>query len=494
MLKPLRGVGCRGFQSGVRRTVVLTLFAAATAGSCVMNPATGQNQLMLVSESQEIEMGRQYDEQVVASIGLYPDSAWQRYIQQLGTQIAAEGERPQLPWTFRVVDDPVVNAFALPGGFIYVTRGLLAHVSSEAELASVVGHEIGHVTARHTVSQMSSQQLAGLGLAIGSIVSSEFERYAGLANSALGVLFLKYSRDDESEADALGLRYMRGANFDPRAMPEVFALLERVSEAQGGGRLPEWLASHPNPANRRAAITEQIAALPQDFSETVVHRDEYLRRLDNQVFGNNPREGYFKGDHFLHPDMRFQITFPEGWATVNGKQAVVAVSGGKDAVVELALAEGASAAVAAGAFLEQEGITGGATSSASLHGLPSVGAPFTALTESGELGGSVLFVEHGRAVFRLLAYAPMERWSNNKAVAQRTLESFQPLTDPRALEVQPQRLDIVVLEGRTTIDALAGSRPSPVSASVLALINNVERSTPLESVRLIKWVVGQPLP
>jgi predicted Zn-dependent protease len=495
MLNPLRGLGRVVAPLRARRKVALTLVFACTAASCVMNPATGQNQLMLVSESQEIEMGRQYDQQVVASIGLYPDSAWQRYIQQLGSQIAAEGERPQLPWTFRVVDDPAVNAFALPGGFIYVTRGLLAHMNSEAELASVVGHEIGHVTARHTVSQMSSQQLAGLGLAIGSIVSSEFERYAGLANTALGVLFLKYSRDDESEADDLGLRYMRRANFDPRAMPEVFVLLERVSESQGGGgRLPEWLATHPNPENRRADIAEQIAALPQDFSGTVVNRDAYLRRLDNQVFGNNPREGYFKGTQFLHPDMRFHITFPEGWATVNGKQAVVAVSGGKDAVVELALAEGASADAAARAFLGQEGITSGSASNATVHGLPAVGAEFAAATESGELAGSVLFVEHGNAVFRLLGYAPRERWPSNKAAAERALASFQALTDPRALAVQPQRLDIVVLDGRTTIEALTGSRATPVSAEVLALINHVERATPLESGRLIKWVTGHALP
>jgi predicted Zn-dependent protease len=179
---------------------------------------------------------------------------------------------------------------------------------------------------------------------------------------------------------------------------------------------------------------------------------------------------------------------------VNGKQAVVAVSGGKDAVVELALAEGASADAAARAFLGQEGITSGSASNATVHGLPAVGAEFAAATESGELAGSVLFVEHGRAVFRLLGYAPRERWPSNKAAAEHALASFQALTDPRALAVQPQRLDIVVLDGRTTIEALTRSRATPVSADVLTLLNHVERSTPLESGRLIKWVAGQPLP
>src|SRR3989442_524033 len=173
------------------------LLVSAVALGCAVNPATGSRQLMLVSESQEISMGREYDEEVVASIGLYPTS-----------------ERPNLPWSFRVVDDPVVNAFALPGGFIYVTRGILAYLNSEAELAGVVGHEIGHVTARHSASQMTKQQLAQVGLVVGSIASSEFGRYAGLASQALGVLFLKYSRDNERQADDLGLRYMLRVNCD----------------------------------------------------------------------------------------------------------------------------------------------------------------------------------------------------------------------------------------------------------------------------------------
>lgn len=475
----------------VRVRGTLALLAGLAVGGCATNPATGRSQIMLISEAQEIEMGREYDPQIVASVGLYPDSAWQRYVRQVGTQLAATGERPDLPWTFRVVDDPAINAFAVPGGFIYVTRGLLAHLDSEAQLASVLGHEIGHVTARHTVSRMSSQQLAGLGLAIGSIVSSDVGRYAGLANSALGILFLKYSRDDERQADDLGLRYLRRTSWDVREMPDVFRMLERVSTAQGGGRLPEWLATHPSPENRLENIAGQIAAQPQTTAGTLVNRAAYLRRLDGQLFGDNPREGYFNGGRFYHPDMRFWLAFPEGWATHNGKQAVVAVSPGKDAVVELSLAQGTSAEAAARAFLAQQGITGGTTSRASLHGLPAASASFGAATEGGTLRGTVVFVEHGRAVFGLIGYAPEARWSTHQAAVERALRSFQPLTDATALNVQPHRLDIITLDRRTTIAVLARQRPSPASAETLALINQVEVETPLEAGRLIKWVVGQ---
>src|SRR6266480_2804604 len=302
------------------RLTRLTVLAGLGALACAVNPATGSRQLMLISESQEIAMGRDYDQEVTASIGLYPDTALQRWIQQFGARLAATSERPNLPWSFRVVDDPVVNAFALPGGYIYVTRGILAHLNSEAELAGVVGHEIGHVTARHSVSQMSKQQLAQIGLAVGTIASPEFERFAGLASAGLGVLFLKYSRNAERQADDLGLRYMRRVSYDPREMPHVFEMLTRVSQAQGGGRVPEWLATHPDPENRRGRIEQEIAGLPQNISGVAVNRDSYLQRLDGLVFGNNPRDGYFKENQFFHPELRFRMTFPQGWTTSNAKQ------------------------------------------------------------------------------------------------------------------------------------------------------------------------------
>src|SRR2546421_290527 len=363
----------------------LTVLAALGAAGCAVNPATGARQLMLISASQEIAMGRDYDQQVAASIGLYADTAWQRWIQQFGARLAASSERPNLPWTFHVVDDPVVNAFALPGGYIYVTRGILAHLNSEAELGGVVG-------------------------------------------------------------DDLGLRYMRRANYDPREMPHVFEMLTRVSQAQGGGRVPEWLATHPNPENRRGRIEQEIAALRQDFSGAAVNRDTYLRRLDGLVFGNNPREGYFKENQFFHPDLRFRVTFPEGWTTNNGKQAVIAVSPQQDAMVEVSGAKEPTADAAARAFLAQQGLTNGYPGRTSVGGLPAVTAGVAAATDHGTLSGTVLFAEHGGAVYRLVGYATDARWPAVQVTVERALQSFARLTDPAALAVQPQRGGIVRID------------------------------------------------
>jgi predicted Zn-dependent protease len=470
---------------------LVALVAGLTASGCAVNPATGNNQLMLISEAQEIEMGRQADVAVAQTIGLYADPVWQRYIQQFGARLAATSERPNLPWTFRVVDDPAVNAFAVPGGFVYVTRGLLAHLTNEAELASVVGHEIGHVTARHTIAAMSKQQIIGLGLALGSLASSQVAKYAGTANQALGILYLKFSRDDESQADQLGLRYMRRADFDPRQMPEVFRMLDRLSTAEGGARLPTWLETHPSPANRVAAITQQIAALPQDFSGTSVNRDSYERLLDGLVFGLNPRQGFFTGSQFSHPDLRFRVTFPDGWTTNNGAQAVVAVSPQGDAAIELAPTPEANADAAARAFLAQQGITSGSPARVTLGGgLSGVSTPFAATTDGGTLRGTALFVDYGGAVYGIVGYAPEARWSSYQATAERAQRSFQPLTDPAALNVQPHHVDIVTMVRSTTIAQLVQERSSPVGAATLALINQVELQTPFASGRLVKWVIG----
>src|SRR6266513_288832 len=376
---------------------------ALLAAGCARNPATGANELMLVSESQEIQMGQQADSQVIQSIGLYPDPALQSYIGDLGKKLAANSERPSLPWTFRVVDDPAVNAFAIPGGFVYVTRGLLTHVTNEAQLATVMGHEIGHVTARHTAHQISREQVASLGLAVGSIASSQVAKYAGVASQALGVLFLKFSRDNENQADELGVRYSSRAKYDSRQMVDVMQMLDRI-EAQSSGRLPEWLATHPNPGNRVEHINAVIARMQTDFAGATVNRDAFQRRLDGIVFSANPRDGFFKGTEFFHPDLRFRIAFPNGWRTANAKAAVSAQSPQQDAVIELTLVQASNADQAARSFLASEGVQAGTVTAGSINWLTAAQAPFAASTQSGTLRGTAAFIEYSRSVYRVLAY------------------------------------------------------------------------------------------
>jgi len=460
--------------------------------ACATNPVTGKRQLALISEAQEIQMGREADKDVVASIGLYPDESLQRYIQDFCVQIAATTERPNLPWTFRVVDDAAVNAFAIPGGFIYVTRGIMAHLNSEAELAAILGHEIGHVTARHSVSQMSKQQLAQVGFAAGMILSPEFAQYGNLAEAAMGLMFMKFSRSDESQSDSLGMKYMMAGGYDPRKMVDVFTMLDGLSQQSAEGRLPQWMSTHPDPENRQAWASKTVAGLDRDLSRLAVNRPEYMRRLDGMMFGENPREGFFQNASFRHPDMAFRMDFPQGWKTSNQKQSVGAMSPNEDAIVMLALAPAPTAQQAAQKFFSQQGVESGETSRRDIGGFPAVMSTFRVQTEGGYLRGLVAWIDYRDRVFQILGYTPESRWNQYSNVFGASITSFSRETDRTVLNVQPSRLRIVDLNRRSTLETLLRDYPSTVSPQTVGLINNLHGAETLAAGDQFKRVLGGP--
>jgi predicted Zn-dependent protease len=357
---------------------------------------------------------------------------------------------------------------------------------------AVLGHEIGHVTGRHSASQMSKQQLAMGGLIVGMVVRPDLQRFGGLAQQGLGVLFLKFGRDDENEADELGLRYMTREDYDPREMIEVFGVLDRVTSAAGAGRMPEWLSTHPDPGNRQTHIQELIRTTTA--AGTLVNRDAYLRRLDGMVFGENPREGFFKGTAFYHPDLRFQLAFPRGFKTQNQRQAVAGLSEAQDAMIALTLAAGASPEDAARRFLSQEGLQLGRSGRDTIGGLPAYVAYFDAATEQGVLRGQVGFVAYDGKTYRILAYTPADRFASYQNAFDAAIRSFAPLREARYLDVQPKRIDLVKLERDMALPDFARAYPSTVEADTIGLINGVDANRPLPGGELAKRVVGGRLP
>ena len=463
---------------------------ALSVSSCSVNPATGKQQINLIPESQEIAMGQEADQQIVAQMGLYPDDEVQEYVHRLGTELAAKSERPHLPWTFRVLDDPTVNAFALPGGYIYVTRGIMTHLNSEAELVSVLGHEIGHVTARHGVNQMSKQQLLGIGLGVGSILSPELAAVSDLASAGLGLLFLKYSRDDEKQADELGLRYSIRGGWDPREGPDVFTVLQRVSEGSGSGRIPAYLSTHPDPGLRRDRLRDLVAATGQDFEGTRVNRPGYLNYLDGMVFGNNPREGYFEEGLFLHPDLAFKLQFPGEWQTVNQKTLVAGISPNEDAIVRLTLSQKEDPVAAAQEFANQEGVESGRVRRQRVNGNQAATVEFAADTQQGRLRGVAGYIRYDGRTYELLGYTPDEKWNSYSRTFGGFIGSFARLTDRKALNVQPARVEIVNLTKSLPIDAFNSRYPSTIPIDTLALINHVEAGQSLPGGAGAKRVTG----
>jgi predicted Zn-dependent protease len=473
-------------------SLVMAAGLALVPSGCARNPVTGKSELALVSESQEIQMGQESAQQVAQSIGYYDDPKVQAYVSGIGMKMAKASERPNLPWEFHVVNDASVNAFALPGGFIFVTRGLMTSINDEAELATVLGHEIGHVTNRHSVQQISKAQVAQLGLGLGSILSSDVARVAGLASQGLSVLFLKYSRDAENQADLAGFRYALGQNYDVREMSNVFQTLDRISNASGGGgRLPEWLATHPNPGTRIENTQARLDTLSRKLDNATVNREGYLQHIANMPYGEDPRQGFFENGTFYHPDLRFQISFPQGWKTQNGADAVVAGSPEQDAIIQLALAGKASPEEAARQFLSQQGVQPGNTSTASVNGLPAASGYFTAQTEQGQIQGLVSFVAYNGVTYGILGYTPQGKLSTYDAAFRQTIGSFSQLKNQAALSVKPARVELVKLPREMTLEQFNQQYPSSIPIEELAIINELESpQTAVPQGRVVKRVVG----
>lgn len=471
----------------------LAILAGLSSTGCSVNPATGQRQLTLISEAQEIEIGRQNDAQIVTQMGLYGDQELQNYMQELGSSLAAKSERPNLPWTFRVVDDPVVNAFALPGGYIYITRGIMAHFNSEAELVSVLGHEIGHVTGRHGVERMSKAQLAQIGLGVAAVASEDFRPFAGLAQQGLGLLFLKFSRDDERQADDLGLRYLLAGEYDPDEMPNVFNTLDRMSAAQGP-RTPGWLATHPAPANRAARLGEVIAGLPPEYREGKIDREGYLQRLSGMTFGTDPREGYTVDNTFYHPEMAFALDFPSGWRVVNQRQAVGAISPEEDAVMVLTVASEDSPNAVFQNFFQQEGVHQGQRWRDGFYFFNVAPPTQDGSRPTTRYQGLVGTVQHQGQLFQLLSYAGNDQWSGRRQPVQDALASFRRLTNRRYLDVQSKKVEVVTLRQAMTLAEFQRRYPSNVELAELAILNGVTEQETLPRGTRLKRITGGELP
>jgi len=449
---------------------------AVLGAACATNPATGKSELSLVSEAQEIAMGNETAASTRATIGLYPDSALQRYVRGLGLRMAAVTERAGLPWSYEVIDDPEVNAFAAPGGKIFVTRGLMTYLGSEAELAGVLGHESGHVTARHSARQVTRAQLANIGLIAGSILSSQVASAAGGIQQGLAVLFLSYSRSDEAQADELGFRYLRRVNYDPREMSKTFATLGRVEALSGGGKVPTWASTHPDPGDRLAKAEQRAASVPADsLNRSIVNRDPYLRTIDGIVFGENPRQGFFEGARFNHPDLRFRIDFPAGWQTQNTAEAVLAGSPAKDAIFQLSLGGQETPEALLQKFGQQQGVQMSGAQRVTINGLPAAVAEFQAQDQQGAmLAGRVMFLSYGGTTYQMLGYSTAQKYGTYAGVIGQAMQSFAQLTDPVALGRQPVHLALVRLPRAMSVTEFYRQYPSAVKIELIAAINGLD--------------------
>jgi len=460
------------------RLLLLTLAVCAT-WACATNPVTGKREVSFMSEAQEIEMGRELDGQVRKEMGVYEDAEIQRYVEDLGMGLARASQRPNLPWSFAVLDSPAVNAFALPGGFIYITRGILAYLDNEAQLVGVLGHEIGHVTARHSAQQYTRSMGTSLGLLIGSIFVPEVAPFTDLAQGGLGVLFMKFGRDDELQADALGAEYAATGGWDPGEVPRFLTTLARIAEVTDRNGVPNWLSTHPQPDNRAERVAETVAkvqAVRGEGDTWTVDRDRYLARIDGLVFGDNPEAGVVRGNVFLHAPLRFGIEFPEGWEVTNGDEQVVAQEPGNKVFIVLRAIEPRAARSleqAAQLHMRESGYSLTESSTTTINGLQAfVGTYQGNASGIGKVTARGAHVAIGRTTYFIGGIAAPDMYPLVAADFDRAIQSFRQLSQAEADAVVPNLVDLYTArEGDTWQSIAQRAGRGLVSATTLAIMN-----------------------
>ena len=356
----------------LKSTALIALMLLLT--DCSRNPVTGKRQLLLMSEAQELALGKESDPQVLNQYGMYPDEALQKYLSEKGKEIAKVSHRPDLDFQYKVIDSDVVNAFAIPGGYVYFTRGIMAHFNSEAQLMGVLGHETGHVTARHSAQQYTSQTFSQIGLVIGMIAFPKFQQFGNAASTGLQLMFLKNSRDHETQADKLGVDYSSRLGYDAKDMADFFKTLGRLGAGDDGKQqIPSFLSTHPDPGDRfnnvKAMATAYQTQNPQTYR---TEREKYLRLLDGVVYGEDPRQGYVESNQFYHPELKFQFPVPQNWKYVNTPSQVQMVSADQKGMMILAVGGEKSLDEAAAAVLKQYSLAVVNQKNTQINGLPAI--------------------------------------------------------------------------------------------------------------------------
>ncbi len=447
--------------------------------SCTVNPVTGKKQLSFMSPSQEESIGAQSDRGIVAQYGLVKDPALQAYVDSLGQAIVKVSHIPEEDFVFRVLDDDVVNAFALPGGYVYVTRGILAYLNDEAALVGVMGHEVGHVAARHSAQRYTQQVLVSLGLGLGSALSETLARYSQLTGTAAQLLLLKYSRDDESQADELGVEYATKLGYDTAEMARFFHTLDRLTSS--GGRLPVWASTHPDPGDRFQRVTalsrQAQARSPGPFR---VGRNHYLRHLEGLVFGKDPRQGYVRDGWFIHPTLRFRFPVPEGWKLMNSaSQVQMAPEDGRAVVFFSAEApDDVGLESAARSFTERAGLVVETREHTTIDGHPALLQWGRIQDENRMIAVQSTFISWSDQIYAFHGLSEAMDFTRFRPIFTSIARGFTDERDPERLGVRPVRLHLAQAPRRDSFPDLARRWSPPADSGIdlvgLALLNGLE--------------------
>ncbi|MDY0882195.1 M48 family metalloprotease [Dongia soli] len=495
----------------MKRKTVLGLMAGLTMtallGACTTatSPATGRTFTTSLSPQQEAQLGRQEHPQILAEFGgaydAQPDLT--AYVTSVGQSVAATAERKDVTYTFTILDTPDVNAFAVPGGYVYITRGLLALANNEAEIAGVLGHEIGHINARHTAERMGQEQKAQIGVLgatlLGAILGGETgaNLLGGAVQQGAQYRLAHYSQEQEFEADSLGVRYLKRSAYDPQAMATFLADLRSQSqlEAQLAGQDPNavdadnMLASHPRTVDRVQRAIAEAGSEPAAGAK--LDADTYLQKIDGLIFGDDPRNGIIDGTRFIHPSLHFAFTVPQGYKLVN-QPDMVGATGPQDAVITFTLASpqpsGALADYIASGQIAQN-VTFQNVQAVTINGMPAATGTAAVNTNKGSRNVRVVLVKHpeGR-VYQFLFFATPNTASSLDSAFLQTAQSFQQIGGDEGARYRPKRVHIVTVQEGDTVQSLSARMVTGANEDWFRVLNNLKPGEEPQVGRKVKIV------
>ncbi len=480
---------------------VIVMSMALSLYSCAVNPVTGKRQLMFVSEEKEQAMGKAYNPQIIATMGLYDNEKLQQFIDSKGNEMAKISHRPNLKYKFQIVNSPVVNAFAVPGGYVYFTRGIMAHFNSEAEFMGVLGHELGHITARHSAAQQTNQILRQGLLIGGMILVPELQQFGDELSQVAQLLALKNSRSDESQSDKLGVEYSTKVGYDAQKMAGFFQVLKRLQLRDNPDGIPTFLSTHPDPANRYQAVKKDAEAWQQklgNHKKYQVKRDSYLRMIDGIVYGNDPREGYMENNVFYHPEMKFKYPVPQGWKLNNTPQQVQMAPKDGKAILIFTFAGKGDMKTAAQKALEKLKLQVKENKETTINGFPAlvtVSSQMTQNNQSGKTGETArvlsTFIKDGETVFVFHGAATPQAFNTYYNTFEQTMKGYARIKDYSKLNRKPSRIRVKQVSRNTTVEqALRSFGVAEKDLNNIAILNNMELKDQLQAGTLIK-TVGQ---
>jgi predicted Zn-dependent protease len=482
-----------------RSLALAALLLALLSQGCTVNPATGERELILMSPEREATIGRREAHQVAKQIGLLGDPALVDYVRAIGERIARVSPRTDVQYEFHVADMPEANAFALPGGYIYLSRGLLALANSEDELANVIGHEIAHVAIRHAAQRETRAVGVGLlntlgVLAAGALSGGEAARVVGQMGQLAGAgLIASYSRTQEREADRLGQELAARAGWDPTAMAAFLRTLERYSQLEQAGSRPSFFDSHPATPERATSAWAHARLLSWRSIDRIAHgRAGYLARIEGLLLGPDPAGGIFRESRFLHADLDLSLRFPAGWAAQNTRSAVSAISPERDALIQLE-PEGAGddPGEAAAAFAAAHRVHFERAGRVRIGALRAYRALAYPVTEGGAMALDLTWIAYRGLLFRISCATTQRRLQSYGPLFQRTAHSFRQLDANERNSIMQVRLRVVKARPGETLAELSSRTDNAWSLEETAVMNAFPEIDRLQAAQPAKIAVAQ---